>query len=250
MGAPEVIAKSDAPARTVCRGIPSRFLAGLQPRELDAILAAATPRSFLANSVVVNQGDPAAGLYLLVRGRARFFLMTQEGHKILLLWLTPGEIFGGQAGLSKAGSYIVSTETLQDSDTLFWDHTTLRSLVPRYPKLLDNLLSTTSDYLSWYLVDHVALTPHNAPQRLAYLILTLASVIGHDTPDGIELDATNEELASAANITPFTTSRLLNDWRRKRALEKRRGKILLRSRERLFHSAGLPFHLASSLRNR
>jgi hypothetical protein len=58
-------------------------------------------------------------------------------------------------------------------------------------------------------------------------------VIGQKVPGGIELDATNEELASASNISPFSVSRLLSEWERKHAVEKRRGKILLRSLERL-----------------
>jgi CRP-like cAMP-binding protein len=44
-------------------------------------------------------------------------------------------------------------------------------------------------------------------------------------------------LAIAANITPFTTSRLLNEWRRNGAVVKTRGKILLRFPQRLFEHA-------------
>jgi CRP-like cAMP-binding protein len=58
-------------------------------------------------------------------------------------------------------------------------------------------------------------------------------VIGEKVPGGIELDATNEELASASNISRFSVSRLLSEWERKHAVEKRRGKILLRSLARL-----------------
>jgi CRP-like cAMP-binding protein len=66
----------------------------------------------------------------------------------------------------------------------------------------------------------------------------LAETIGNQTSDGFEFDATNEELAAAANVTPFTTSRLLSEWQRNRAVVKRRGKILLRTPEELFrHSA-------------
>ena len=50
---------------------------------------------------------------------------------------------------------------------------------------------------------------------------------------GVELDVTNEELASAANITPFTASRLLSKWRRSGVIAKRRGKILIPSVVRL-----------------
>ena len=44
--------------------------------------------------------------------------------------------------------------------------------------------------------------------------------------DGIELDIRNEELASEANITIFTASRLLNEWQRKSILTKGRVKLL------------------------
>jgi len=80
----------------------------------------------------------------------------------------------------------------------------------------------------------VALTCHNARQRLAELLVTLAGAIGRVTRSGIELDVTNEELASASNVTLFTASRLLNEWQRQGALTKSRRKVLLRSPERLF----------------
>src|SRR5215472_4239355 len=90
-----------------------------------------------------------------------------------------------------------------------------------------------SEYLGWHMVEREALTCHTARQRLAHLLVSLAQVIGEKVPGGIELDATNEELASASNINRFSVSRLLTEWRRKHAIEKRRGKILLRSLERL-----------------
>jgi CRP-like cAMP-binding protein len=94
----------------------------------------------------------------------------------------------------------------------------------------------TSDYLGWYVADHLALTCHTARQRLAQVLIRLAEVIGQKVPGGVEFDATNEELASAANITPFTASRLVSEWQVNRAVVKRRSKILLLSPERLFVS--------------
>ena len=41
------------------------------------------------------------------------------------------------------------------------------------------------------------------------------------------------ELASAAHITLFTASRILNEWQRRRAIVKRRGHVVLRAPERL-----------------
>ena len=211
----------------------SRFLDGLPARDIEVIRATAKERHYLANSVITNQGSPAEHLFLLTTGRARHFLMTPDGKKTLLFWLTPGEVFGGMAFLSKRKDYLLSTEAVKDSCVAVWDHFTLRNLAERFPKLAENGLLIASDYLAWYIADHVALSCHTARQRLAQVLISLSGVIGQRTPAGVEFDATNEELASAANITPFTASRLLSEWQANRAVAKRRGKIVLRSPERL-----------------
>lgn len=226
----------------------SRFFEGLALHDLDVIWAAAKERSYLANSVITNQGSPADHLFLLTSGRARHFFITQDGHKTLLFWLPPGEIFGGVAFLSKAKDYLLSTEAVKDSLVVVWDHSTIRGLAARYPRLAENALLIACDYLAWYLAGQVALTCHTAHQRLAQVLVCLSGVIGQETQGGVEFDATNEELASAANISPFTVSRLLSQWQTDRAIVKRRGKILLNAPERLFLRAVKPVK-ARELRN-
>jgi CRP-like cAMP-binding protein len=218
---------------TLPAGFNSRFLEGLAPRTLAIVRSAAVERRFLANSIVTNQGDAAERLFLLTSGRARYFFMSPEGRKVLLLWLTPGEVIGGAAFLPRPCEYLLSSETVKDSTLLEWDRATIRRLAAEHPRLLENLLLVTFDYAGWYLADHVALIERSAAERLAQVLVRLAGVIGHKVPDGVEFDVTNEELASAANITPFTASRLLSEWQHDRAIAKRRGKILLRAPERL-----------------
>jgi CRP-like cAMP-binding protein len=214
-------------------GLKSRFLEGLGLLELETIRAAATERRYLANSVITNQGNPAEHLFLLTSGRARYFYITQDGQRTLLLWITPGEILGAAAFLSRPSDYLLSTEAVKDSAFLVWDGGTIRSLAATYPRLLENALHMVSDFMAWYLADHAALICNTARERLAQILIHLAGVIGQKVPEGVEFDVTNEELASAANITSFTTSRLLSEWQTSRAVIKRRGKIVLRSPERL-----------------
>jgi len=218
---------------TECMRLKPRILDGLAPLAVEDIVAAATPRRFLANSVVITQGRPAARLFLLTKGRARYFFIAEGGRKLLLHWLLPGEIFGGAALQPEPAPYIVGTEMVQEGATLVWERSSIRRLAGKYPRLLDNALPIFADYLAIYVATHVALTCHNVRQRLAQLLITLAHTIGRVTRDGIELDATNEELADASNVTTFTVSRLLNEWQRRGALTKSRGRLLLRSPEHL-----------------
>jgi CRP-like cAMP-binding protein len=214
-------------------GLKSRLFEGLTQRDVETIRAAAEERRHGASSVITSQGDPAEHLFLLTAGHARYFYLTQDGHKTLLLWLTPGDILGGAAFLSNPSKYLLSTEAVKDSSLLVWNRPTIRSLAANYPRLLENALSMGSVYLAWYLADHVALVCDTARERLAQILIHLAEAIGQKVSGGVEFDVTNEELASAANITPFTASRLLSEWQTNGAVLKRRGKILLRSPERL-----------------
>ena len=91
-----------------------------------------------------------------------------------------------------------------------------------------------SDYLGWYLTSHIGLVCHTARQRVAQVLVTLSRTVGEAVPGGIALRITNEELANAANVTPFTASRLISEWQRNRSLVKRRGNVLLLSPKRLY----------------
>jgi len=215
----------------------SAFFDGLAPHELSHVLSSARQCRYRAGAVVASQGMPANSLYVLARGRARFFFLTPEGHKIVLMWLPVGEVIGGAALQSRLSDYIVSTETVKDCTILVWDKPAIRRLAIRYPRLLDNALNMAAEYFTFYVATHVALTCHTAPQRLAAILVNLAQGIGRKVSKGMELDVTNEELAEAANVTPFTASRLISQWQRRGALVKTRGKILLQSPGKLLLSA-------------
>lgn len=225
---------SASPAPAAYANLKARFLEGLAPRDLRAILGAARQRRFFAHSVVINQEDQARSLYLLAEGRARYFYITPEGQKLLLPWILPGEIFGAAALLSRSSCYLVSTETVKQCSILIWDKLTIRGLVERFPALLDNALSIAFDYLDWARSAHIGLACHSARLRLAQALVNLARDIGGNIQEGIEIAVTNEDLANAANVTPFTASRLLSEWNRRGALTKSRGKILLRFPQQLF----------------
>jgi CRP-like cAMP-binding protein len=210
-----------------------RFLDGLDEPEVSMLVVAATNRRFHKHSVMTNQGHPADYLFLLISGRARHFYTTQDGKKVNLLWLPPGSIFGSAALLPKPTASVVSTEAVMSGNALVWSRSTIRKFTSRYPRLVENTLSIMSDNLLVYRALHIALTCHTARERLAEVLVDLAHGMGIKTPQGVELNLTNEELANEAHVTLFTASRLFSEWERAGIVEKFRGKILLRSPERL-----------------
>jgi len=211
---------------------------GLQRQEIDLILAAARARRIRAKSVMTYQGEPADHLLLMWKGRARYFFDAPNAKKLIMIWIPPGHFFGGAALVPRRSTYLLSTETVRDSVVLVWDGETIRGLARRFPQLFENAIVGAVDHLSWYIAAHAALCAQTARQRLASILLGYTSSMGQRVQGGIEFDITNEELADAANITPYTTSRILSEWRRNGAIRKQRGKIIVRSTEALFLRAG------------
>jgi CRP-like cAMP-binding protein len=211
-----------------------RFLSGLSEAELNSVLSVAKHRRFRASSVIINQEDPAERFFLLTSGQGRHFVITSEGQKILLHWLTAGQIFGGATILSTSYQYLACTEVLSDSCALVWERQTIRELATKVPALLDNALSiAVTENIAWSTAAHISLSSDDAHGRVAHLLVSLASAIGEATHNGIEMKILNEDLAEGANVTAFTVSRCLRDWERSGILVKRRGKIVLRKPELL-----------------
>jgi CRP-like cAMP-binding protein len=240
-GPPHACAASDRPSRLNVASLaadPSRLrlLEGLSNEERNAILGAASYRRLSRHTVVTNQEEPATHLFLLLRGSARYFFIAPGGQKIYLLWLAPGDIFGGATLLPEPSLFLVGTEIVKDSYVLVWQRNIIRTLAARYPRLVENGLAIATDYLTWYLASHLSLVCHTARQRLAHVLVSLASGIGKKRPQGVDLEITNEQLANTANITLFTASRLMSEWQRSGALAKTRGRVLLRHPEQLLSS--------------
>ncbi|HET6179941.1 MAG TPA: Crp/Fnr family transcriptional regulator [Candidatus Sulfotelmatobacter sp.] len=193
-------------------------------------------RRFRANSIVAEQGQSADHLFMLAKGSARFFYTTRGGKKHIILWLTPGQIFGGRSLLLAPSTNLASAETVKESLIMVWSRRTMRGLAARYPRLLDNAILIANDFLT-IQTDSFVSTGQNARQRLLQVLTRLAPRIGREVSNGTELDVTNVELADAANITQFTASRILSELQRDGTLEKRRGKVLL-PRAHKIHAGG------------
>jgi CRP-like cAMP-binding protein len=206
----------------------------LSASEAQSVLDSARSRRFSRHAVITHQTEPAEQFFLLWRGRARYFFETRNGKKLILRWILPGHVFGISALIKGSPSYLANVEAVEDCVVLTWTDVTIQTLAQRMPRLLENSLLIASYYLSWYVSAHAGLTSQTAGERLAHVLAGLAQVMGRKLPNGVELDVKNEELADAANISPYTASRVISDWHERGIISKRRGKIVLRSPQRLF----------------
>ena len=73
-------------------GVP--FFSGLAEDDLEQIAEHATPESFRRGALIISDGDPADALYVVINGRVKVFLGSDDGKEVVLTILGPGESFG------------------------------------------------------------------------------------------------------------------------------------------------------------
>lgn len=179
----------------------------LSPAELQALSARAVKRSSPKQTVIVNEGDPADALYIIVSGRVKVFAADAEGREIVLLTQGPGEYFGEM--MLDEGPRSASVMTLEASTFLVIPKASLREFLVQNPafavrlieKLIHRVRSATASIKSLALMDVYG--------RVARLLLELA-----DERDGswvISERLTQQDIASRVGASREMVSRILKD---------------------------------------
>jgi len=198
-----------------------------------AILSAAQIRRISAKHNIITGGHRATHLFLVQSGEVHYYHLTKQGESVLLAWLVPGDVIGLVALLESPSPYMATAEATSDCELLAWEHTVIRKLASSHPLLGENGLRISLGFLRSYVQRHIGLVSKTAEERLAETILSLSDRSGEVYPKGIEIRATNDQLGALADISPFTTSRVLSNWVRAGILSKGRGRVLLHAPEAL-----------------
>ena len=214
-------------------GVKCRLFAGLDPRVMREIVGAAQLRHIKARQQVTLCGGRPDHLFFLKTGRARSYLLTEEGAEVLLLWLAPGDIVGLVSLMSNPPHYMAHASTVTDCEFLVWNHSNLRRLAKAFPSLIENGLRLGVHYLKVFIERHASSVNKNAQSRLAQTLLQLATRVGDVQPSGVIIEITNEQLGSLSDISSFTASRLLSRWERDGSVVKERGRVTLVAPEAL-----------------
>ncbi len=99
-------------------GTPSSFLDGLDPAAREALLAIASPVSFMAGSVLVRHGEPARGAYVLREGKVEAVIRLPGGEDLTVAALGDGDAFGEMA-LVEAGTCTATVRAVSHVDGWF-----------------------------------------------------------------------------------------------------------------------------------
>ena len=178
-------------------------------------------------------GEPADRLFVLRKGRVRFSRLASSGREVVMGVLAPGDMFGLGSILAPDMDYIGTAEAIERVETLVWRRDVIQRFALDHPRLAGNVLHVALRYAALFVERHERLLSRTAEQRLAHALMRLGSESGLPSGPGVHIHINNEQLASLADVSSFTASRLLKDWERNGAVSKTRGAVQIICPEKL-----------------
>ena len=210
-----------------------QLLMGLDDEALEAILGAGRERTFTASQILFRTGEPAEQLFLVRKGSLRFERVSSAGREVVMGVLVAGDVCGLGSLISENVDYYGTAVALETSQVIVWNRDAVKRLAKTYPLLSQNALQVALAYIGHFIERQLRLVSSTAEQRLAGTLIRLGTRSGNTTPAGIEITVTNELLASLSDVSPFTTSRAMQNWSRSGAITKGRGRVRITSPEKL-----------------
>ena len=169
---------------------------GLSPEELAVCAAAFRELRFKKGEMVFARGDPAARLYLVIEGRVRLAVTSEEGRELSFRHATAGELFGEIAALDGSPRTADAT-ALTDVTAYALERQTFRDLWSTHPGISAGVIAGLCRRLRDTSSQLEAIALHPLEVRLArFLLITLGKpevAPGKRVP--LELGFSQSELA-------------------------------------------------------
>lgn len=179
---------------------------GLDDEHLQFIAQHTTVHSYPRNALLVQEGEPPDGMYVVADGRVKVYVSDEDGKELVLDTLSPGEFFGELALIDGAprSANVVTTSPATIYKILKSD---FEHCLDQSPQIAINLLMTLSKRLRG-INEHIKdLALLDVYGRVARTILRLAY-----EQDGklITDPITQQELANMVGASREMVSRVLN----------------------------------------
>lgn len=184
------------------------------PAPERARLAAATrERRFERGATVFIQGQAADSVWAVKDGLVHIVKFGPGGRELVAEVIPPGELFGAIVAIENR-PYPATAMAAKPSVVWSIPATLARDLCQKYPTLRVAILEQVASRLrsAHERLQSVALEP--VEQRLARLLLTLASKVGQQQDGLVVVSATRQELADMIGTTVETAIRITSKWQR------------------------------------
>jgi len=184
------------------------LFSGLNPSELEILENHMVTRNFQKNTVIINEGDEASSLFIILSGAVRVFLSNPDGKEIIINTQRAGEHFGELALLDDAPRS-ASVMTTEKSAIGVISKTDFRSLLTRHIDLGLKLIVELTRRVRLLSENIKTLALMDVYGRVAKTLLDLAEeddgqLVIHNRP-------TQQEIANRIGASREMVARILKD---------------------------------------
>ncbi|GEA16700.1 MAG: family transcriptional regulator, cyclic receptor protein [Moorella sp. (in: firmicutes)] len=208
--------------------------ADLSPEELQHIASLALLRRYRKNMYIFMEGEPGDAIYFVKKGAIKLFQVLEDGREKILHFVREGEIFA-EVLLFEGGPYPATAETLEDTEVGIIRNADMERLLSQHGEIAVKIIKVMSRRLR-RAQEHIRdLALKGAYGRLASTLLQLARDYGTPREDGvtIDLNLSQQELASLIGTSRETVARILSDFKRLGAVGVERQRITILSPQKL-----------------
>ncbi|MBA4181397.1 MAG: hypothetical protein C0506_12470 [Anaerolinea sp.] len=208
------------------RAIP--HLKGIAPEEVDRLLRRIEVRSYATRELIIGEGEPCRGFFVLRKGRARIFRSGADGREQILRLLGPGDTFG-EVPVFDGGPNPANVEAMDPCEALFISTPVFLEVIGRNPGVALAMLHHFARRLRSFteLVEQISL--QTVQNRIARYLYFAAREEGMVTKEGVIVprSITQQDLAALVGSVREVVSRTLKVMEDDGLVEVRRKEFLV-----------------------
>lgn len=193
----------------------------------------AVERRFASDEMLFWEGEPCAGIFLIVEGSVKIF-KTSPGGREMMLALESAPSTVAELPLFDGGPYPASVRAVEPVTTMFVNKADFQQVCRQYPDVALKILAVVGRRLRHLVGVVEAMTFGSVTQRLARLLLDAA---GHAGSDEFDLPLTHQEIASRLGTVREVVSRNLARFRAEGLVHIQGRQVSIQDREGLEREA-------------
>ena len=205
-----------------------RHLTSLNDAEVDAVAAHLPVFSAEPRSLIIIEGEPARGFYLLRSGRARIFRTGPDGREQSLRIVAQGDTFS-EVPVFDLGPNPASVEALTACEVVLVPTRIVKALMADHEDVALSILGMFARRLRSFteLIEQLSLQTVEA--RIARYMFQLAREEGVQSPEGVVVprEVAQQDLASIVGTVREVVSRTLKAMEADGILQVRRKEIVI-----------------------
>ena len=175
------------------------LFANLSDAELRGLAARTSAKRFARGELLFGEGDPCAGLYIIVSGRIRIFKLSASGREQVLALEGPGSSFA-ELPVFDGGNYPAAASAVEATETIFISRKEFQNFCREHPDVALKVIAVVGSRLRRLvgIIEELSFT--TVRQRLIALILRLAEESGSRAKQGIHIELTKSHQELAADL--------------------------------------------------